>query len=904
MKELYNKKTETNDKIFNFFYLMTVGVLIAWVMVSGIVDTTIFQRTHLLNLMRVFVVVLAFGLILTYETVTKIAFWAFAAATLFIVTGFMLFALRPESTGMMFNTAELLLRSVQYMVGMRAHTPQYENIIVWSLILFFSFVTVYFGYARFRFWILLTLLNVTTSIAITSPYFREQRIFYVAIFCLLILVIVKLQQENQMKIGNLIKARPLSKQIIPITAAVVILATVIPTPPTGGADGFFRRVVQAPFNLINNIFSDLTTQAEFSLANVGFGGHGGRLGGNVTVNDRVFMRIRTSRAMPLYLTGATSDTYTGYSWLSLHAEYDVVDRSYFGWHLEAMENYIRLEFSQLVENMALINSGRPLDGPYRWNWFVGREEEFDFGDRYFIDTLTGMNIQAMNDPYSWQMGGTTDFSELQGLDRLIIDTLNTRMSSLFHSGVVHNVTVPDEVEVVRNRDGRIVTSSRMERGATYEIALTNVSSGTRRAGNNPRQASYHGVLTDIATMLETFPMTHGYYLRAPLIWFNTELIFDDYSPLPTVYNATTTVNLLNNYLIPRAERIRDIYTQLPDGLPERVRDLAEFVTAEATNDYDRMLLLEAFLRSNFDYTLSPGPSPVGRDFVDHFLFDIQRGYCVHFATAFVVMARALGMPTRYVEGFLIQGQSRFDDIYVLNNMAHAWPEVYFEGYGWVRFEPTPAYGGFDDGGFTGGGLGGVGGGGGFWDDYQNLPYWLNPGGQHEPGYQPGGTISGQGGNQDTTGNANATTGSAGIAISPLVILIPSIAAVPIGFLARLGYVKYQKNRFDKTDNHELMNREYQRLLGYLQLFNQTMLPTETEIAFMARIKGQLNLPIHEQEFLVQAAEIYAKGRYSHLAITDTELTVFEKIIARLDGRVLDEIGKVRYYWYRHFIGKI
>ena len=874
MEELYN---ETNNRIFNFFYLMTVGVLIAWVMVSGIVDTTIFQRTHFLNLIRVFFTVLVFGIILTHEVVTKIAFWLFVAVTIFMVTGFMVFALVPERG--MFNTTELMLRTIQYILGMRAHTFQYENIVVWTLIILFSFVVVYFGYVWFRFWLLLVLLTVTTSIAITSPYFRDERIFYVFIFCLLVLVVLKLQQLNQIKINNSNKELTLSSLIVPVTAVVVMLATMIPTPPTGGADGFFQRVVRAPFDFVNNVFSDLTTQTEFSLTNVGFGGRSGRLGGDVALNDRVFMRITTEplTTMPIYLTGATSDTYTGYSWLSLHTEYENVDFADFYQRIELIERHLGGNLSWHVPMIeAVMEEQLVLMGWYQ-NY------------RFFINEVTGLVVQAHVSGYVPALIP----DEIPGMALLTIDTLNTRMTSLFHPGIVRNmVPIEGEMMLSRTRDGRIISTNRLPRGAVYHVYHTDLnrsytiwgwsSPGDRFSPMAPLQYSYRGVLMDIVLMLEMFRANYGYYIITPRI-------------SPAIGEVMTYIEFINNYLIPRSERIHEIYLQLPDTLPERVHQLAEYVTAPATTNFERMVFLESFLRENFRYTLLPGPSPVEQDFVDHFLFDIQAGYCVHFATAFVVMARTLGMPTRYVEGFMVNvpGGSWYQDVYVRNNMAHAWPEVYFEGYGWMRFEPTPAYEGVDEPEFTGGGLDS-----GFWED-DNHPYWLNQGQYREPEHQLG-DIPQESGQID----AGGVTDSNRISIPPIVLIILGIAVVPITILVRLKYVKYKKNRFSKIDNNEIMNREYYRLLGYLQLFGHLMMPNDTEIAFMERIKRQLNLPKHEQALLVDAAQIYVKGRYSGSEIIDDELVIFEKINARLDERVIDLVGKVRYYWYRDFIGKI
>jgi len=135
-----------------------------------------------------------------------------------------------------------------------------------------------------------------------------------------------------------------------------------------------------------------------------------------------------------------------------------------------------------------------------------------------------------------------------------------------------------------------------------------------------------------------------------------------------------------------------IFLQLPDTLPDRVGGLAHELTAGADNNYDRLRILEHFLASTFPYTLDTEPLPPGEDFVYHFLFTAREGYCVHYASAMVVMARTLGIPARFVEGFIMPESPAGDGRYwVTNRHAHAWVEAYFPGFGWVMFEPTAAY---------------------------------------------------------------------------------------------------------------------------------------------------------------------------------------------------------------------
>jgi transglutaminase-like putative cysteine protease len=136
----------------------------------------------------------------------------------------------------------------------------------------------------------------------------------------------------------------------------------------------------------------------------------------------------------------------------------------------------------------------------------------------------------------------------------------------------------------------------------------------------------------------------------------------------------------------------DLYLQLPSSLPRRVRELAEKITEGYNGNYNKLKRIEEYLRENYIYRLNTPPRPQGRDFVDHFLYNLDGGYCTYFASAMAVMGRSLGIPTRYIEGFIVPQKPDGDGIFRLTGMnAHAWVEGYIPGFGWIPFEPTPAF---------------------------------------------------------------------------------------------------------------------------------------------------------------------------------------------------------------------
>lgn len=134
--------------------------------------------------------------------------------------------------------------------------------------------------------------------------------------------------------------------------------------------------------------------------------------------------------------------------------------------------------------------------------------------------------------------------------------------------------------------------------------------------------------------------------------------------------------------------IQEKYTKLPSHLGERLLQDVANITANAQTPYDKAMAIMRHLQKYYRYTLSPKTPPENNDFVSYFLYVGKEGYCTYYAAAMTVMCRMAGLPTRYVEGFLAQPAA--DGIaYVTGKEAHAWTEVYFQGFGWVPFDPTP-----------------------------------------------------------------------------------------------------------------------------------------------------------------------------------------------------------------------
>jgi transglutaminase-like putative cysteine protease len=133
--------------------------------------------------------------------------------------------------------------------------------------------------------------------------------------------------------------------------------------------------------------------------------------------------------------------------------------------------------------------------------------------------------------------------------------------------------------------------------------------------------------------------------------------------------------------------VRQRYLQLPDDFSPAVISLAQDITRNAETPYDKAQAITEYLRETIEYKeFVPSPPP-GADPVEWFLLTWQNGFCNYYASAEVLMLRSLGIPARMAVGYA-QGKMEKGQYVVRSVNAHAWPEVYFPGIGWVEFEPT------------------------------------------------------------------------------------------------------------------------------------------------------------------------------------------------------------------------
>ncbi|HEX2058770.1 MAG TPA: DUF3488 and transglutaminase-like domain-containing protein [Actinomycetota bacterium] len=184
---------------------------------------------------------------------------------------------------------------------------------------------------------------------------------------------------------------------------------------------------------------------------------------------------------------------------------------------------------------------------------------------------------------------------------------------------------------------------------------------------------------------------------------NQDLVLSEEADEGFSYTVTSNIpqvtyeGLLDGEVV---KTLPEVYVETP-GVSRRVADLARSIRLDANgeplSDGEFLIALQDRLRSA-EFTYDDTPEAIERagngggsvDYLEQFLFEIKSGYCQQFATAFALLARTQGIPTRVAVGFLPGGRDPIEGTFAVTGLnTHAWPEVYFRDYGWVRFDPTP-----------------------------------------------------------------------------------------------------------------------------------------------------------------------------------------------------------------------
>jgi len=194
-------------------------------------------------------------------------------------------------------------------------------------------------------------------------------------------------------------------------------------------------------------------------------------------------------------------------------------------------------------------------------------------------------------------------------------------------------------------------------------------------------------LTQMGGFIPTALYTNELSLDSKIQRYPDQHIFFSEDIFEESYTLSYTNYEFNDSTLQGAIPFRDPrYMNVPGHLLEILRELALTVTSGAETPYEKLKSLESYLKTNYVYALNYTRAPDGVDPVEWFLFHEKRGVCPNFNSAFVLLARSIGLPARLVGGYVIDSTAERQ---VVNaRQGHAYSEVLFEGIGWITFDAT------------------------------------------------------------------------------------------------------------------------------------------------------------------------------------------------------------------------
>jgi protein-glutamine gamma-glutamyltransferase len=335
-------------------------------------------------------------------------------------------------------------------------------------------------------------------------------------------------------------------------------------------------------------------------------------------------------------------------------------------------------------------TGSVYDG-FNWNTFP----DSDYSG--MNQKLNGINVQNMSYEFSFRLGWPEAFHP----NPFGIQVKNIGANKQCIYAPYNLTTTPKNISGVNFVNDSVIKSISLFGISEYSLYANNLTGqDIDSSPANVFRAAGGNVVTD-GSQIKNLNVLHA-YLRA-------QSQFDKLNSgnLKNYYMSTVSDALMSNLDANKKDFVQaeqnyrlfmyDKYTQLPSNIKAKVTTLLkqQGLNTNYGSVTDMTAAVQRYLAKTCTYTLTPGKTPEGRDFTDYFLFENHKGYCMHFATAATVMLRAMGIPARYAEGYIVTNDDYQNAVGgwadVKDNRAHAWVEVYYPGFGWQPIETTPGF---------------------------------------------------------------------------------------------------------------------------------------------------------------------------------------------------------------------
>jgi len=728
----------------------------------------------------------------------------------------------------------------------------FQLITVISLCLAFTVFSFIFVIKKFKFLIFLaagiSIFAVQASYGIVVSYIS----FYLFLLTALILYLKHVYLiKNSNGLNDYARPSTIMLWSIPVSLIIILLSSQIHASDLPIQWKWLDDKIVTIYNNIKNKF-DYESFDYFSLsASSGFGDRNSILGGRVRLDRTNVLRVTTSNRV--YLRGVSKDLYTGTKWLNSveglspadpdHNDlYDDTDEMMLGMKLLSGEdNYLTKYFDTTPITVTFLNlKTKSLFIPSKINGI-----DFDTGniDLFVNDTGDHSSGKRLTRDFQYSM---TAYSPRIWSEEFV-DILRKSKKGLY-SEYLGDLMVAFPNNIYSGIDNEI--DSNIDNDADIEFNI-----------DNDRNKSVD--------------------MRISII--------RNFRSGTAAYNINSNEYQKLEELNEKSKLIYEKYLQLPEDLPQRVKDLAASLVVSSDNNYDKAKAIEKYVAGNYAYNLDVRSTPRNRDFVDYFLFDQQEGYCSYFASAMTILARCAGLPARYVEGYMLPPGPLEDNrnMYIVTNMqAHAWVEIYFEGYGWLPFEPTAPFRST------------------FYAAVipEQVYYGTGYNQSYEDYMEMMMRYQGQGGHLNPL-DLEYDNEDQGL-LTDTIILI-SVSSIVGLFLLLLLFNKIRSRvrlfMISAIPARESILRFYDYYIRILKLCGFELEPAETPYQYSEKIDKQLFFsPVRFKAI----TDIFVKARYSRQEPTEKEKQLYVEFIPGFHDEIKINMGKLRYFALKYILGRI
>ncbi len=710
--------------------------------------------------------------------------------------------------------------------------PSYQFITA----LFLSFVLSLFMYLiivrNFRFFIVVSSGFLLFTIQWCMGIMTSMISFYIFLSVFLLCYVKKVYSIKAKATNEYLGGKSVMLWSLPLCLIIIALAFSFDASDQPITWPWLDSKITAAYNYLTNNYQYASFDY-FSVANSSGFGDSGILGGRVRLDDTDILKVSTDNNV--YLKGSVRDVYTGTSW-----EYSTEEKLNIGHDFSSIYN----DVSELKEGFTLL---------------AGEDADFyDYFDRNDISvTYLDLKTKTMFLP-------------------ALVTNLNLGVSGNFNGFV--------------SDTGDLSAEKRLSKNFEYSLGMYSPRLGNDEFIELMRKSQsnlYDNKLSDYSSLIAKDLLSSGFSdadvsnildntYSSNLTTFNNKSLSENTRLYIKKYNNAKELKSIS-------DKIYQKYLQMPDTLPNRIKELSKTLTADYSNNYDKAKAIEKYLSSSeFLYNLDVKSTPKNRDFVDYFLFDQGEGYCTYFASAMTILARCAGLPARYVEGYILPPDpaNSLGDTYIVTNMqAHAWVEIYFEGYGWLPFEPTSPFRSEFYSTFTSDDVAYSGDYSPAYDDYMEM---MARYGNMTPSMPT---------NLNLTGHENTIKPRVVLAFAALFIVALFMILLLFNAIRR----KYRLYKMFNLPAKQCVLKLYSYYVSALSFEGISYTPAETPLQYSQRVDEILLLKPVKFDAIT---DVFIRARYSSRIPTDDEKKLICDFYESFIKELKKSMGKFKFFFYK------